>query len=337
MSKNENNKIEYEKAIVEIIFLIEIFVEYIEEYFGLKDITNENLKLLDDKMETQIDQFYVDHKGYFYKKDKTIFNNLVRLDNEITTKIEKGVGLEYEDTKGHWISIFDEALLALGSDLCSCNIKDKIDSFSHLFQSKKNIDGLFMRAIKSIKYVENEEEYIVRLINVIEILENRYKYICNYPLKVKPNIKYWLKQILTNSNQLLQAFIKSKRVISSDRVRAFILNSLIEAAGIKAVKENKEKFIAEILNTNSVATGQYFNDFKIASFGMKENSKIFNNQIKMAKKISELLLNSMKSKENDDEVLKGNEIVNKMLEIISSVKSSSNEEIAHSSHNRTVE
>ncbi len=142
---------------------------------------------------------------------------------------------------------------------------------------------------------------------------------------ITPKIKFWLESILDKSRELLKLVIGKKGVISSDRTRAFVLKSLIKAAGIKAVRVNEEKFIAEILNTDSDTIGEYFNNFEKPYFGMKEGSKRFYDQIVEAENISELLLNETKLKENDNEILKGNKIVNNMKKIISSAKKNEDE------------
>lgn len=340
MGKKNKNISGYEerKAVEEFIFMAEISTQYIKEYLKLENITINDLTLLNDKLETQIDKFYLDHKALFYKKNKPIFNNIIQLDEITTAKIEDSFDLEYGITKKHWIDRYKNLLVEFGTTETQSLISDKIINFSLLLQNEKNAIQLFMLAKNSIKKLSNKKEYACRLINIVETLENENEYMLDLSRQVKPGIKFWAEFILENSKELLKKINGTKGIISSDRVRTFILNALIEAAGIKAVGENKEKFIAEIINADSTIVGQYFNDFKKERFGMVEKNRksvesekskedekkikgnMFSRQMIEAKNVSCLLLNQMKSKERDVDVLKGNHIVEKMISIISSVE-----------------
>ncbi len=166
MSIKKNNNIngwEDKKAVEEFVFMAEISAHYIKEYLSLEEITPNALALLDDKLETQIDKFYLDYSQFFYKRHKSIFYDNICLDDETITKIRKNSSIEYITgsieysnieygiTKKHWIKNYNIIVAEFGATVSQSFYNQRINSFSSFLCDDKNIYQLFAVAKDCIK------------------------------------------------------------------------------------------------------------------------------------------------------------------------------------------
>lgn len=305
--KNESGK-----SIEEFLFVVYLSTEIINksivdnEYYSSLEAKEE----LEKYLQLQVESFYRRNKQFLYPKTDLLLTDHIKIDElviadrfrkavylndtcykpsmEVNKKDEMINGDEEMDAK------FDAALDAFlekkyGTSTPEYFIIKGDYSLYELFRNKQFIDGLYEATKKNLKQLSGKENYLNNFQSIEEQLNELQSEIIDFNKRVPVAFKFWRELLLEKIKLLIKDLREEDTATQSQRMRAFILKSLIEVSGFEPkTQKNLESFIADILGSTPDAVGAYFNDFNKENFGMKKKEG-FVEQIEKALKTCEKL------------------------------------------------
>lgn len=282
--KNENGKKAQtynpkdRKAIEEFVFAVEISTEIISDIITKKILLNQAmLAEFENELKKIIERYYMQNKSTIYIDSDTVLNGLVKLDqekiNDLLTSCVEVDGIEYKETDGMDGDEFIDELFRMkhkkymtekysSENIEYVTVKKNISLFQYL-RDQREIEQLRLLAKKCVNQLTSVSalEYTDRLRHTLLQLSSFHDMIIKSNNGISPEIKFWRELIMEESSSLIKEIEEERLKKYSQRIRVLMLNSLIRTAGIFPDKiENKERFIAEVLDLDMKTTSTYLKD-----------------------------------------------------------------------------
>lgn len=302
-------------AIEEFFFVVERSIGEIKNFLSSRHGLTRYSDRTEARLRFDVNRFYSENKSTLYCDTDLILNGLVRFDSEKEKSLLDEFGSGCSNISDWFYTSFEgsnfyqkiDYMLKVYSIDCKYICLEKGVPLLQHFQDKDVINELRKLAESSIKKSKNKEEEISRVRENIQELRALYlrDQESDIPLVA---LKNWRRLLLEELENLLNCIIGKKESGESVRIRTLILKSFIESVGIKAKTDvDKQKFIANILNTTPSAVKSFFYDFQKEDWGLKDGE--IEAQKNNAIKICEEIMN-----EDNPE---GKAILKKMIDCIS--------------------
>lgn len=302
------------KAIQEFIAVVGFCQKWIDTYLELGQYQYEenHLNNQNDSLESYLVEYYKKNRTLFYKEENLLFSDSILIDLKAFDKINSEAYKE-EIAWRNYIDKSEKGTYPDNLDVVKFfSARNKL-SISQLFKDETFLNELYDKAKDNVKQVklEYKELYVADLKLIIANLQRIADLVNDTSRKVEMEIRLWYKFVLSKAEELLEIIVGKGDDKLPIPTRIYIWDTLFTAMDIvPSTAGKKQKFLAAMLGTTESSIKDAQSTFNT------DDSEALQKRKAKAKEV----LNYLKGKANSNTKAepKGNEIIKKVEDIISS-------------------